>query len=194
MVEPELEAGHVLVSGTVDIGEDRSLHEVLNQLKKLDAPEVLKHQFVGLGADDPEQMHVAFSDREQNNVYFGGGETETELIASIVLDGDHRDLLPTLLTKALDVAGPLEISESHASFHIDMSFEELDLPAADAGDYVIVGVRIEFEDGEFIVQEDDDGTALQLIPSAPEVLEGPVSASFLEKIDKRAEDLIRKVT
>lgn len=193
MTPPNLEPGHIFILGTMELQPDETLHSVLEELKKLEVPDFLRSQFVGLGTDDPEQMHVAFSDGEDSSVHFTGGSGEDELEASFVLTSDHRGSLPTLLTRTLETTGTLELQQAHASFSIAESFSSLDLPLEDPKDYTVIGVRLESGEGNFIVQKDGEKTSIQHLISNPGVLEGPIGEEFLDRFDESVEELIERV-
>lgn len=194
MTHPDPEPGHVFLHGRVELAGDETLHDTLDELKKLDLPEFLTSQSVGLGVEDPEQMHVAFSDGEESGVYFKGGSSADELEASFVLTADHRGHLPTLLTRTLEKTGPLEITQAHASFRLKKAFGSLDLPIGDADVYGVVGLRLESENADFIVQQDGKETSIQYILQDPEALEGPIGDEFLEAFDAEVAELIGRIT
>lgn len=168
------------VTATSSFEDNEQALEALVELKEMDFGEVFTNRDTELDADEGRGISIFFYHDEMSNYLNLYTDSDNELRISLALVGDsvsEAALIVNQLLSRIDLISN-DLIMIHDEF--ERSYQSLDLPIEKDAELHIVGVRIEHEGADYIIQEDDDGdTSVTMTREPAEELKESVSDDFV---------------
>lgn len=149
-------------------GDEEAL-EALVQLKELDFGDIFNNRDTQLDTDEGETLSINFShDSAYNSLRLSTSE-ESNVGIALSLTDEHMYQAETVLQKLSENIDGMAIDIISIYTIFDVHFTNLNLPIREDTDLHIIGLRVEQNDREYIIQEsDEEQTAVNMMIEEPE--------------------------
>lgn len=149
-------------------GDDEAL-EALVQVKELDFGEVFNSRDTQLDTGEGESIMIQFYHDDMFNSLNISGGNESDIMITLNLTGEDINKAGSVLKNILDCIGGMTIETVNLYKTYDVPFASLQLPIEDGTDHYVTGLRIERDEREYIIQQqDDDETSVNMLLESPE--------------------------
>lgn len=151
------------VGGVSKFDEDEKALEALVQLKELEFGEVFNDRETQLDTDKGESLSIRFyHDGKFNSLHLSSKE-DSDILVRLTLADDEIPHAENVLRKLMQSLDDLTIETINIHKKYDVLFNNLHLPIREDMDYQVIGLRIEKDGREYIIQQgDDEGTSVYM--------------------------------
>lgn len=159
----------VMIEASSEFESDEDALEALVQLKDLDFADVFLEKETQLDPEEGQSISISFYNEDTRDSLHLYTAPDSNLQIWLHLSDDTIDNGSQILNDILPLVGPISIDDIAVYRKFEQPFHEFDLPLSEDSELNVIGIRIEIDDAQYIIQEgEEEGTQVSMISSGLE--------------------------
>lgn len=175
---------------------DEDIIDVLSDIRGVEEPDFFNRQTVSLDVEDREDIGISLLAEESNNMRLHVGDEQGEFHVHATFTPDNFDPFLFMFNKVLDIIANFTIQTLTGHYHIHLNFSKLCISPPEDLDGELVGVRVERDEGNYIIQkslDDEDITHVLFKANGEYDVEGLMDEDDIDEILESAEEYIESI-
>lgn len=154
--ERDWTARFVSIEASSSFESDESALEALVHLKEIDFGDLFTNRDTQLDSEESEGIAITFFHDEMANYLSLQTIPDSELQIRMTLADESVNQSSTVLNEILRFVESIVPDETYLFKEFDIPFRSLDLPIEDETELNIIGIRIQQDGAEYVIQESED--------------------------------------
>lgn len=173
--------------GISEFDDDDGALEALVQLKELEFGELFTDRETQLDTDENEGIMIRFYHDNEYSALNISTDSESNVKIALNVEGDEINEARSVLLSIQNKIGDIEINSISLFRTFNFPFNSLNLPIDQTTNYDVAGIRIDYEGGRYIIQQNEqDSTSVNASwenPSDSIDESENIGEKYVEKVD-----------